>query len=156
MHLKTILVAYDFSEHAEHALAWARSMAKDWGAKIVLMHAIPPFPPMAYADALTMHAVSMIDLPQLEADLLSDAQQHLQDMLRKEDGDVPVEIKTRIADPFWGICREAESVGADLIVVGSHGRTGLSHVLLGSVAERVVRHARCPVLVVRLPHQVSQ
>lgn len=156
MQLKTILVAYDFSEHAEHALAWARTMAKGWGAKIVLVHAIPPFPPMAYADALTMHALSTVDLPQLEADLLSDARHHLQDLLLKEDADTPVQIKTRIADPFWGICREAEQVSADLIIMGSHGRTGFSHVLLGSVAERVVRHAPCPVLVVRLPSEVHQ
>jgi universal stress protein A len=56
-----------------------------------------------------------------------------------------------MGDAFWEICQAAEREHADLIVMGSHGRTGLAHVLIGSVAERVVRHAPCPVLVARLP-----
>lgn len=61
---------------------------------------------------------------------------------------VQIDAKVLIGEPFNDICRTAEDEKADLIIMGSHGRTGLRHVLLGSVAERVVRHAPCPVLIV--------
>jgi len=145
MQLKVILVPYDFSEYAEHAFRWALGIAEDWGAKIVLVHVIPLTSRVSYPDAMFL-----LDIPKLEAQLIADAEKHLSAFVAKEGTSVvPVETRTIMGDPFWEICQTAEREHADLIAMGSHGRTGLAHVLLGSVAERVVRHASCPVLVAR-------
>jgi nucleotide-binding universal stress UspA family protein len=86
---------------------------------------------------------------EFEAALLKEAKVKAQEfILRSGSTTVPIEAKVISGQPFSEICRVAEQEQAELIVLGSHGRTGVSHVLLGSVAERVVRHAHCPVLVV--------
>ena len=89
----------------------------------------------------------------LPADMVVNAEHQLQKVVvEREMQTIPTETRALLGDPFSGICQFAEQQHSDLIIMGSHGRTGLAHVFLGSVAERVVRHASCPVLVVRLPH----
>lgn len=150
MHIGTILVPCDFSEGAEHAFTWALGLAKGWNTKIILFHAIPDFPRIAYANAASLEALSQLEIAKIEAEVLDDAAKKLQQFVeRKGDTTVHVDTQVTLSEPFWGICQVAEKESIDLIVMGSHGRTGLAHVLLGSVAERVVRHAPCPVLVVR-------
>jgi nucleotide-binding universal stress UspA family protein len=84
-----------------------------------------------------------------EASLRSEAEARLTEFVsRASTTAVPIDIRVVVGEPFADICRVAEEERLDLIVMGSQGRTGLSHVLLGSVAERVVRYAPCPVLVV--------
>lgn len=157
MQLDKILVPYDFSEHAEHAFTWALGLAKDWEAQMTLLHIIPPFPPMATADAMSLGALSQLDIPKLEAEMVEDAQQRIRRVVAKHNVFTgQVEIKAVVGEPVWDICHTAEQDHSDLIVMGSHGRTGLAHVFLGSVAERVIRHAPCPVLVIRLPHPVHK
>jgi len=79
----------------------------------------------------------LLDIPKLEAQLIADAEKRLSAFVAKEGTSVvPVETRTIMGDPFWEICQTAEREHTDLIVIGSHGRTGLAHVLLGSVAER--------------------
>jgi nucleotide-binding universal stress UspA family protein len=152
MQLKTILVPCDFSEHSEQAFRWALGMAEDWGAKLVLLHAVPLASQVSYPDAMLL-----VDIPRLEAELKADAEKQLREFAaKKATSAVPVEVRAILGDPVWEICQIAEQEHADLIVMGSHGRTGLAHVVLGSVAERVIRHAPCPVLVVRLPHPAAQ
>jgi nucleotide-binding universal stress UspA family protein len=147
MEIKSILVPYDFSEHAERALTWALGFAEHWGASVMLFNVVPSFARTVYPDGMLV-----MDLPKMEAEMVAEAEQQLRNLAAvKERPTVKVECKAAVGEPVWGICQEAERDSADLIVMGSHGRTGLSHVLLGSVAERVVRHAPCPVLVARLP-----
>lgn len=147
MEIQTILVPYDFSEHSKQALTWALGFAEHWGAKVALFNVVSLF-----ARAPDPDGMFVLDLPRIEAEMVAGAEQQLRNLaVAKESPAVKVECKAVVGDPFWEICQEAEREHADLIVMGSHGRTGLSHVLLGSVAERVVRHAPCPVLVARLP-----
>ena len=151
MQIKTILVPTDFSEHAEQAFQWALEMAAAWNAKIVLFHAAPLFSHLAYSD------VYLLNLPTIEQEVVAEAEKRLGELVAKKGKNaVTVETRTVLGAPVVEICQAAEREHADLIVMGSHGRTGLSHVLLGSVAERVIRHAPCPVLVARLPQPAGQ
>ena len=149
MQIKTILVPTDFSEYAEHAFQWALGLAADCKAKIVLFHAAPIFSQLAFPES-----VYYPDLAKMEREILADAEKRAAEFAAKK-GTSTVSVETRVVlgDTVWEICQAVTREQADLIVIGSHGRTGLSHVLLGSVAERVVRHAPCPVLVARMPQQ---
>lgn len=94
----------------------------------------------------------MLASPGLQAERIAEAEKYLHELVVKHEvSTVTVAVRATMDHPVWGICQAAEREHADLIVMGSHGRTGIAHVLLGSVAERVVRHASCPVLVARLP-----
>jgi nucleotide-binding universal stress UspA family protein len=147
MVIKTILVPTDFSEYAEHAYNWALGLAADCKAKIVLFHAAPTMSHLAFPET-----VYYPDMARMERELMADAEKRIGEFATKKGTRaVPVETRVTVGEAVWEICRMAEKEHADLIIMGSHGRTGLSHVVLGSVAERVVRHATCPVLVVRLP-----
>ncbi len=145
MDIQTILVPYDFSEHADRACDWAIELAKKWNAKICLFQAIFEGTPVVYPGT-----AAPSDLPKWETRILEEARARLHDFAaRRDTGSVTVETYVDLGPPFWAICQAVEKYQVDLIVMGSHGRTGLAHVFLGSVAERVVRHSSCPVLVVR-------
>jgi nucleotide-binding universal stress UspA family protein len=147
MQIKTILVPCDFSEHAERAYTWALGLAEQCGAKVILLHAAQMFTTLGYPES-----VYLLDLKKMEDEILADANKRLHEFAAKKGGStVSVETRAVTGDPFWEICQGVEKEHADLIVMGSHGRTGLAHIVLGSVAERVVRHASCPVLVTRSP-----
>jgi nucleotide-binding universal stress UspA family protein len=143
MEIRTILVPSDFSEYSERAWAWAVAMAEKWRSRLLLLHVVPrpSYPPMLMG--------TYFNIADFEASLQADAEARATEFVGKSQrGTVEVETQVMVGEPFADICQSAAQEQADLIIMGSHGRTGLSHVLLGSVAERVVRHAPCPVLVV--------
>ena len=145
MNVKTILVPTDFSADAEKALSTATELAKLFGARIVVLHAyhvdIPVVSPMAGGYAL----------PQgFYEDLRSQATAQVEKLAKEAAAEGIEATGIALQDPAAGaIAAQAESLPADLIVMGTRGLTGLKHVVLGSVAERVVRTAPCPVLTVK-------
>jgi nucleotide-binding universal stress UspA family protein len=155
LHLHTILVPCDFSASSEHAFRWAVGLAEEWGTKLVVLHVIPVFFTVDYLQARFLSDLPPV-LPQVESALFSETKTRLEECTtRNAQSTVAVDIRVVVGDAWWEICRAAEREAADLIVMGSHGHTDLAAIALGSVAERVVRHAPCPVLVIRVPDQAG-
>jgi universal stress protein A len=146
---RKILVTTDFSEAGDHAVAHAFRLAADHGAEVVLCHVFEMIvaPNPLYAQYYPTDLLS----PEVRERAEIDARNALLERVPKSGPLVAVPHSTVIAHgtPSEEIIRLAQQEGADLIVIATHGRTGLRHLLLGSVAERVVRQASCPVLVVR-------
>ena len=147
---KTILVPHDFSSSANHAAAVARDEAKSHGARILLLHVIDlphnMSPDTAVVPNATGAPISIKDYA------VSSAENHLEDIAARlaKDGTKPEKL-IRLGTPHDQIIKVAEEMKVDLIIMGTHGRTGLAHLLVGSVAERVVRTSRVPVLTVPQP-----
>ena len=140
--LRNILVPIDFSESSKKALSYALSFAKKNGGKITLLHVIEPVP--VYPDVA--YPVMM------GADLWpTEAKKACRKLCKDEHVDAQLIRNTLIrrGTPHHEITEAARELEADLIIIATNGYTGLAHVLLGSTTERVVRHAPCPVLVVR-------
>jgi len=144
MHADKILFPTDFSPLSEDALAWATALARDSGATLSIVHVEEP--PMAYGGGELYVAM---DDEEAKGEL-----RRLLGSVVPPDHHVPFEHKLLVGDPASSIVDEAEKEHADLIVMGTHGRTGLSRLLMGSVAEAVVRRAKCPVLTVKHPAEV--
>ena len=145
--LKKILHPTDFSESSKHAMSYAISFAQEFGATLSVLHVIEEVSGAMYFDMLQAPP-----LVQLMADIEAEAQKLLEGLISPEISQgVEVEQLIRKGVPFVEIIRCAESIEADIIVCGTHGRTGLKHALFGSVAEKVVRKAPCPVMSVRHP-----
>jgi len=145
--MKTILHPTAFSEPSKYALGYAVACAKEFEAKLYLLHVIPDMP------VATQYDMVMIPpSPQLMMDVKEMTLKALEEVLPPEvRGTIPVQCLLRNGAAFVEIIRCAEEIKADMIVCGTHGRTGLKHALIGSVAENVVRHSSCPVLTVRHP-----
>jgi len=147
--IKTILHPTDFSESSKHAMSYAIAFAQEFQAKLVLLHVIEEISSALYFDMLQAPP-----LTQLMVNIEKQAKQALDEVLPPElRGKLPAEYILRKGVPFVEILQCAGQVKADMIVLGTHGRTGLKHALFGSVAEKVVRKAVCPVLSVRHPQQ---
>jgi nucleotide-binding universal stress UspA family protein len=137
-----ILVPTDFSTHADHALKVALQLVKDFGASITLLYAYEN-PALVYPG----FAIAPLDLL---TPIENAARAELEHALTELQKDVPgAKAVLRRGYPSEEILHAAQELNIDLIVMGTHGRRGLSHALLGSVAERVVRASPVPVLTVR-------
>lgn len=144
--LSCILCPTDFSKTASRAVDYAAALADSFGARLVLLHVIPEmtYPLRSFGMASSF--------PQLQKEL----HERARDELRKRAGqitdkasDLKVDIELRDGDAHEGVLQAAKDFNADMIVMGTHGHTGLKHALLGSTAEKVVRMSDCPVLTVR-------
>ena len=141
--LKKIIAPIDFSECSMKGLTYAKTLAKDFGAKLVLLHSVR----LNYY--VTSDEYARHDFPMLLQQEEKAARGQMRDLIRQTDWDgIEIESSVQIGHAGDEICLWARELAADLIVTATHGRTGLKHVLLGSTAEYIVRHASCPVLVV--------
>ena len=139
--MKRILVATDFSEHAERALEWAAALAKRFGAELELVASVFVVPVAAGPHSYGIP-------PDYLRNAREQADRHLDEIasrLRREG--IAVRCTVLHEEPSSGVCARAAETKADLAALGTRGRSGLAHVLLGSVAERTARLAKCPVLV---------
>lgn len=138
-----IVVPVDFSEHSARALEMAIEIAKASGGSLHLVHSYPLNPVL-----LSPYGVAVP--PDLERGFRESTDQQLREWAgRVRKAGVAVEVFTSSDTASEAIVRHAGEIHADLIVMGTRGLTGLKHVVLGSVAERTLRHASCPVLTVK-------
>ena len=143
------LVPIDFSEYADHALAYAIRLTSTLDAQLTLLHVMQPLP-MAGVDMGV--ALPATYLQEVEAEVQRSMEAAL---ARVTAAGLIGECVVLYGVPFQEIVDTAKARQVDLIIMGTHGRTGLLYVLLGSVAEKVVRLAPCSVLVVRQADQAS-
>ena len=149
--IKRVLAPTDFSAHSEKAVRFACSLAEKFGAELHLVNVLSEIIP-AGPDPLLMPVMP----PQFYQENEDRARETLRSLLQPSWGK-PTRLVTAVqwGSPVEAIVEYAGEHQIDLIVIATHGRTGLSHVLLGSVAERIVREANCPVLTIRDSHSVA-
>lgn len=146
--ISRILVPLDFSAHSELALQYAKALAMRFRASVELLHVVE--------DPITTVALGsetvIPDLPELRQELMTVAERRLAEY--HDAGThplLPIRTTVRMGRTARTITDYAKEAGSDLIVMGTHGRTGVVHLFTGSVAEHVLRHAPCPVLTLRAP-----
>jgi nucleotide-binding universal stress UspA family protein len=145
--LKRILVPTDFSEFSQHALVYATAFAEKFGAELHLLHVVQDIGVLV-PDLVTA-APPMIP----SVDQMTTAARGALDRVAQENQLDRFNVHKHVSQgaPFYEIIRLAKEADIDLIVMGTHGRGGLKHMLMGSVSEKVVRKSPCPVLTVRHP-----
>lgn len=147
--IKTILFPTDFTEASTKVVPYARFLAEKLGAKLIVLFVVEEL--AKYANFYVPHSA----LDNLEAELMESARKKMENFLEEELEGFSAESVVTRGDVPEEIVKVAEEKGADLIVMGTHGRKGLEKVLLGSVAERVVKTASCPVMTVN-PYRVKK
>ena len=145
--IETILHPTDFSDSSDYAFRLAHSLARDHGSRLIVLHVVATLGPelVTYGEAAT----------ELEPE--SYRQKLWADLRKIQPKDDRVRVEHRLAegDDAAEIVRVAQETGCGLIVMATHGRTGLQRILMGSVAEQVVRRASCPVLTVKSPQHLT-
>ena len=145
---KRILVPTDFSNYADNALRQAVDIAKQYHAKVFLLHVIGDHIRQCIEDYCLSDAV----VKEIERDSMMASLDNLKkeiNRLSDDSSDVEISSYVKRGVPSEEVLREQEEKDIDLIVMASHGRTGISRILIGSVAEKVMRGAKCPVMLVR-------
>jgi universal stress protein A len=144
--IKNILVATDFGEAADNALGYGRELATKFGATLHVLHVAEN----VYITAFGAETYASF-APDLQRDIEESAHRRLREAVIDSDGSGPrtVPVVMTSSSPAFAIVDYAREHKIDLVVMGTHGRTAVQHLLMGSVAERVVRLAPCPVLTVR-------
>lgn len=142
--IRTILHPTDFSDCSEYARRLARSLAEDYGARLVVVHVAPE----------EIVDPRLLGGPYDPKPRLLDLEARLREVFEQDYG-THAEVRVLEGNPAEAILREAEEVHAHLIVMGTSGRSGLGRLLMGSVVEEVMRRAHCPVLTVREPVEIA-
>ena len=144
--VKSILVPIDFSDYSKGALKYAVEIAKKFNAKMYLIYVIEP---VVYPSDFSMGQVS---IPAVDHDSFNRSKDELKKLAEMEiDSNIEVEVIIKSGKPFVEINESASEKDIDLIIIATHGHTGVEHLLFGSTAEKVVRKAPCPVLTLREP-----
>lgn len=146
--IRRILVPTDFGDCSTPALRYAVELAEKFGAELVLLHVVQDLS-LAMPDAVMPTPIPGPDLGQL----IEAGKSGLASLIERENlARLNPRTEVRVGSPVAEIVAAAGDLKADLLCVGTHGRTGLAHLLLGSQAERIIREAPCPVLTVKPPH----
>ena len=149
--LAKIIAATDFSEDSARALGYAEDLAGKFGAEVIVLHVDQPLAPVIMSPEMGP-AMDVGALNRIAEEQRVLAQRELDKIVQGlRDRGLKARSMLKVGSPFVEILRAATAENADLIVLGTHGRTGLAHVLMGSVAERVVQKSPMPVLTVRHP-----
>jgi nucleotide-binding universal stress UspA family protein len=156
--MKKILAPTDFSELSQAGIRHALNLARDLGAEVTVYHVVSQEELIRYSKEIREKLAYASPLPSGDQ-LLEKYEEALDRFLRDHFSDllsgVTIRRKVEFGEPYRNIVDEAEKEGVDWIVISTHGRTGLSHALMGSVTEKVVRYAPCPVLSVH-PEMVKE
>ena len=144
--INNILVPIDFSDYSKNALKYAADFAEQFHSKIILIYVVEP---VIYPADFSMGQVA---IPSADIELNARSEEELK-ILAKRDipPHIEVEIIIKTGKPFMEINETASEKDVDLIIIATHGHTGVEHLLFGSTAEKVVRKAPCPVLTLREP-----
>ncbi|MBZ0177957.1 MAG: universal stress protein [Melioribacteraceae bacterium] len=146
MEINKILVPIDFSDYSKSALKYAVGFAEKFNAELYLVYVVEP---QVYPADFTMGQVAV---PPMEADMTKIAENELNALAKQEiGGKVKTNSLIKVGQPFMEINETAAENDIDLIIIATHGHTGVEHLLFGSTAEKVVRKAPCPVLTLREP-----
>jgi len=144
--IKKVLVPIDFSDYSKNALGYAINFAKHFKAELHLIYVVEP---VIYPPDFSM---GQIAIPSVDLEMDKRAKDELQNLADKQ---IPSDLKTSIlvktGKPFIEIIETAAEIDADLIIIATHGHSGMEHILFGSTAEKVVRKAPCPVMTLREP-----
>jgi nucleotide-binding universal stress UspA family protein len=145
LEFKRILSPIDFSKTSTHAFDYAVALAERLGAELQVVH--------VYQVPVYMMPEGVYEMPpDFGEEYLAKLEEQLKSFIQtRVSGKIPVSTRILEGVPYVEIVQYAKDVAADLIVIGTHGRAGLSHLLMGSVAERVVRTSDIPVVTIRLP-----
>lgn len=141
--LKRILVPVDFSENSKKALRYAIPLALQFKASITVMYVVEPavFP--------SDFGFGQMSFPDVEKEMHEKAEQELQQLITNLNTSAIMKAEVKSGIPFVEVTTYADQEHIDLIILATHGRTGVEHILFGSTAEKIIRKAPCPVLVVR-------
>ncbi len=147
-----ILFCTDFSENSHYAFSYALNLTKTYNAKLLILHVIIEKASYYWS---TAKGVDDLIAKQIQWVKEETNTHYLQEMGEFKDYEI-LSRKSEDGGAFYEIMQAAKKESADLIIMGTHGRTGLDHLILGSTAENVVRKSPCPVLTIRLPEKPSK
>ncbi len=146
LNIKKILVPIDFSDYSKSAFKYAQEFSRYFDAEIILIYVVEP---MVYPPDFSM---GQIAIPTIDIELDKRAKEELEKLARNEiQPDTRFQIVIKTGKPFVEIIQTASELDVDLIIIATHGHSGVEHILFGSTAEKVVRKAPCPVLTLREP-----